>query len=108
MCVYTRDILDAEDVLKVLKRLAEIDAIRKGKKQYKPDMATRFGLREMTMYASGPPYDDLEFHAEALDELDAFPTYHEVGADMTGVPEDDGDFEEARKKISDALLRVRG
>ncbi len=108
VCVFSADLLDLEDVARVLRRLATIDAIRSGPKAYKPDIATRCGLREVTIYSSSPPYENVRFHDDELHALDALLAYHDVQPDYSGLLAGPAQFRDAKQKISDALLRVRG
>ncbi len=70
ICVFTRDWHDQIDVLRVAKRLREIDAVRRQTLNYKPDVMTLEGLYsgnapgETTVYSSKPPYERLNVSDE--------------------------------------------
>ncbi len=72
ICVYTYNWQDRDDVLRVAKRLREIDAVRRQTLLYKPDAMTYAGIYsgnapgEVAIYEIKPPYEELTVREEAL------------------------------------------
>ena len=64
ICIYTADWHDRSDVLRVAKRLKEIDAVRRSVLMYKPDIETYAGLYagnspgNIAIYEAKAPYDE--------------------------------------------------
>ncbi len=73
ICVYTSNLEDKQDVLRVARRLQEIDAIRTQQISYKPDVLTYAGYYahnapgEVAIYLARPPYDTLIEQEKALE-----------------------------------------
>ncbi len=72
VCVYTRDWRDREDVLRVGKRLVEVDAVRTQPITYKADAST-FGGKyagnspgEVAIYRMARPYEQLQEYADNI------------------------------------------
>jgi len=76
ICVYTRDWHDRDDVLRVARRLREIDAVRRSVLYYKPDIETYTGLYAgnlagmIAIYEAKPPYEEMIVRADALKQAE--------------------------------------
>lgn len=74
ICIYTADFRDRDDVARVGRRLAEIDAVRTQTLTYKPDVFTYAGRYapnspgEVAIYKMPPPYDRLNEYRENLEQ----------------------------------------
>lgn len=113
ICAFTRDWSDYEDVRRVAGRLAEIDAVRTQTLQYKLDIGTRMGIYSgnhpglVALYTSAPPYPEVRLREGPLDELRALFERSDATPDLTGISASAADIEEARERITHAVLRVR-
>ena len=75
ICVYTADWEDREDLVRVGRRLADVDAVRTQTLLYKPDAFTYEGIwagsspGHVAIYSMKKPYTTLTEHREALERL---------------------------------------